>query len=42
MGREASVRQTTKLTAHRTDLQGPRIELIVDGERHPFCARNRL
>jgi AraC family transcriptional regulator len=42
MGREASPQRTAKLAAHGTDLQGPRIELIVDGERHPFCARNRL
>jgi AraC family transcriptional regulator len=42
MRREASARQTAKVAAHRIDHQGPRIELIVDGERHPFCARNRL
>jgi AraC family transcriptional regulator len=42
MWREASAQQAAKLAAHRTDLQGPRIELIVDGERHPFCARNRV
>ena len=42
MGRDASAQQTAKLETHRTDLQGPRIELIVDGEPHPFCARNRL
>src|SRR5437763_15587634 len=42
MGRDASAQQSAKLAAHRTDLQGPRIELMVDGEPHPFCARNRL
>ena len=42
MGRDASAQQSAKLATHRTDLQGPRIELVVDGEPHPFCARNRL
>jgi AraC family transcriptional regulator len=42
MAREPSAQETAKLAAHRTDLQDPRIELIVDGERHPFCARNRV
>src|SRR5438045_9608545 len=42
MGRDASALQAAKLATHRTDLQGPRIEVVVDGEPHPFCARNRL
>jgi AraC family transcriptional regulator len=42
MGREAAAQQTATVAAQQTELQGPRIELIVDGERHPFCARNRL
>ncbi len=42
MGREASAQKTANLAADGPRLECPRIELIVDGERHPFCARNRV
>jgi hypothetical protein len=42
MDGELPVHWATERAVREVEPEGPRIELIVDGERRPFCARNRV
>jgi len=42
MGRELSLQGTARPSAPAIEPDAPRIELIVDAERRPICARNRV